>query len=358
MKEIPLIFDAGPQEDIPEGFNAVRIVLDGTVRSDLNWTAQIDRANALRDRGYRIFWEMDLGLLSRLELSLSDEQQFRSLSIAVKHFADAVWPKFSDETVGLCLYRGTGNYSLRFPWDEERREALRLWLQEAFKTPEMLEEELRSPIAGWSTVSEKTLQSTAPGQEILRLFCRDCLTHYLEMLTAGLPAYLSLYSLVDMTGVLPERHCYQLAHREVWEDMWPIVRGAPRETTEFTWDDRIGNRGFLGRILPNQKENDPFIGLCLPSRTTVAPSQLKALDSIIAQLRAANYSFRVLAENFLSSDWEELDYIVVLSDCINPTAVRMLHGFCAAGGTVMHEGQALGLSSEVPFDLQLLKSTR
>ena len=55
----------------------------------------------------------------------------------------------------------------------------------------------------------------------------------------------------------------------------------------------------------------------------------------------------MIEELFLTESWEGVDRLYVLSEATTSQGKRKLLGFCAAGGTVIVEGESLGLPNEV-----------
>lgn len=92
--------------DVPPSAQAVRITLDGRPRSALDWTANLEIAQKALAKGLRILWDLELGLFDELEFPLSTQHQFQTLSLAIKHFLENVWPLFRDQTLGLNLFHG------------------------------------------------------------------------------------------------------------------------------------------------------------------------------------------------------------------------------------------------------------
>ncbi len=301
---VPSIFDAGPFEKVPKGFNAVRIPLDGTMRSDLNWSSVLAAAKQHRDNGLKILWDMDLGLFSRLLLPLSEESQLHALRLSLGHFSTEIWPEFVDDTLGIALYRGTADFSRHFPWSTELR---------AFLTHHL---------ANYPDGNK---------DELTRLYCRDCCAQYLGKLVAGLPGSLQPYLLLDGSGYASLRHLLQILHRDSWERFFLAVKGAVLPITSLGWDS-TSLYGNLGRKeIPSIASSPALVGLCLPS--AVACYNLE-LDAALAHLQQSGKPYRVVAEEYLTAEWDGLDELIVIASSINPLLQRKLQGFSAAGGTV------------------------
>lgn len=312
----PNIFDAGPSEKVPAGFNSVRVRLDGGVRSDLNWDSILATAEGYMQEGFKILWDLDLGLFSRLESPLTDTAQREALRLTVRHFCDVVWPRFSEVTLGVVFYRGSIDFSRFFPWDSDQRDAF---------------------------------TQQAEGKEsasALRLFCRDLCANYLTQLTAGLPGDLHPCVVIDATPVSDAGHALQLLHRECWDRFIMIAKGAPNSTLGMGWDDPTSPLGYLGRqaiTLPELEH--PTIGFCLPGIHYEGSEVAQALHRLDLQ----EIPYRIVTEDYLTADWDGLDLLVVISSGIAADTLRKLRGFCAAGGCVAVVGELLGLANEVSF---------
>ena len=68
---VPQIFegDQPPQA----GFNAVVIRLKGGLRASLKWNEGQQQAQSAVETGYKLLWDLDLGLFDQLELPLTEE---------------------------------------------------------------------------------------------------------------------------------------------------------------------------------------------------------------------------------------------------------------------------------------------
>lgn len=98
----PYIFDAQfPLEPIPPGFNAVKLSLECRMRSSLDWKMAREAAQKLRQEGYKIFWELRLGLFGDLDLPLDSEMQFKSLCLGIEHFVMDLWKEFEECSLGV-----------------------------------------------------------------------------------------------------------------------------------------------------------------------------------------------------------------------------------------------------------------
>lgn len=293
---IPYIFDGGLQESVPDSFNAVRIPLDGTLRSDLRWERALASAEQAANRGLKILWDLDLGLFSRLTLPLSDETQFRSLSLAVHHLLDLIRTRFLPVTLAVVVYRGNADLSVGFPWDAD------------------------------GMIRTRELEDRA-----VRLDCRDHGCSYLRQLIVGWPDAVQPMVLLDAGRIRQPLDSVLLTDRQQYRGFAMAVRGSDWPGRMLGWD-RPSVHGLLARQrLESPTElSQPKIGLCLPSKFAIN-YDFSALQKCVE----SNRHLRLLSEDSLTSDWDGLDVILVDDTTLSPLGRRQLQGFLAAGGRVV-----------------------
>lgn len=258
----------------------------------LNWDAQTRQAISAQQLKKKIIWEFDLGLKAPF-FPLEDELHFQSLSLALSAFTKNVWPQFQEQTAGAVLYRGSADFSSFFKWTE-RQEAN--WISWKEGKPESKEDHLR------------------------RLFSAEAFSSYFQMLAHKLPDELPL------TIVLDARHTGTLA-----------------EGAHLLFSDRFEYFVLeIENFPPVSKEAK--LGVCLPQDLFCGKAQLARMDQLFASL---TQPYRIVFESFLSEQWEGLESLYVFSDALTVQGKRKLMGFCASGGTVITEGDPLGLPNEI-----------
>lgn len=323
------IFDAQHLgEEVSRGFDAVRIAIDGRVKADLAWSQVQDVARKYVDAGLKIFWDIDLGLFKGLEKSLDNTGQFLALGLSLEHFKDTLWREFHSETVGLSLYRGTGEFSAVVPWDEKQESNMKAWLKDL---------EIESVLPG-----------SANWEFLKKLFCRDVAAEYLEMLAARLPDMLPCFVLMDIADISDPYMCAQVLNKERYPRLSLGVMGNLSFGGELAWGGGFGRRGVLERVQSSHGIQEAKIGICL-SQLIVDEAERKAVNKVFHYFLGNNYPFRVVPEELLTSEWDGLDYLVVVSQGISLQGRRKLLGFCAAGGTVVVVGDSLGLPQEISW---------
>lgn len=295
---VPMVYDAGLGEPIPDGFNAVRIPLDGGLRSNLHWTEALDYADQAAGQGLKILWDIDLGLFSRLPLPLSDETQFRTLALALEHLLNLIRERFLPVTLGVVLYRGNLDLSVGFPWDIEGRQRT----------------------AGWNA-------------RAVRLDCRNQGFAYLRQLSIGWPDHIPAMALLDAYRVRSILDVILLTDRQYTKGFVQVVRGGEMSGQALGWD-RASSFGLLARRpLPVPLEPLPSTAVCLP-QTFPFNYDFTPLEKRLTSWVAEGRPFRIVTEEFLTTEWDGLDLIVVDEQMLNPTGLRKLQGFQAAGGLI------------------------
>jgi hypothetical protein len=352
---IPMIYE-GPilsSTDL-SGFNAVSLNLNGTISSDLNWKEAREEALKAIDQGFFLFWNMDLGLFADLSFSLSDQTQYAALTMSVNHFCESLWKEFSDQTIGLCLYRGNADFNSMISWDASQRHNFQNWLKRGFEKASIFSKEIEVEITGFHHIDENLLKKTLKGRQLLQLFCCDVVAEYLDLLIVNVPDALQPYLLFDTNISEINDHpalWAQLISKERFARWHCAITKSPLPLQDLSWRCQSSPFGFINSkplLIPSQKQNT--IGFCLASMEYIRPSYYKKMNEVLKQLIKNETSFRIISEIFLISEWDGLDYLLVVAETVNLQMRRKLQGFCAAGGTVVTIGEKLGLVLEMTID--------
>jgi len=198
------IYTLQPDEDrIPEGFQAVSLALDAGLKSSLEWNAIIEKAKLFKDQGYKIFWNLDMGLFHDLPQSLDHGSQFESLKLSIEHFNQTIWSSFGDVSVGVSLYRGSDQLS------EEQVE-------------------------------------------------------FLDFLVGYLHDEAEPFIFVDVSVEDPVLAA-QSVSKERYPHFTLAVRGEGLPMQEYGWDSQSGFKGFIGRELKQSNHQQCTVALCIPS---------------------------------------------------------------------------------------------
>jgi hypothetical protein len=302
------------------------ISLPSRLSDDLRWLKPRQIALQALERGDKIFWEFDLGLSSPY-FPLEDELTFQALSLSLTTFSKELWPLFQEATEGVCLYRGSADFSSFFTWTEKQQALWSQWCQER---PEGKEEHLR------------------------RLFCADAFAFYFQMLSHRLPDELpiSLSLEVKECGIPLVTQNLACGLRESALKSTtagfanvPVLSHTLAEALQIVSKERFEH--FLVDIQGISLSYDSPLALCFPEESQCSQKVLEKLDLILDQL---DQPVRIIQEPYLTELWEGVEYLYVLSEAVTPSGHRKLKGFCASGGTVLVEGDLMGLSQEIRIE--------
>lgn len=80
---------------------------------------------------------------------------------------------------------------------------------------------------------------------------------------------------------------------------------------------------------------DMSLGVLLPLREKGV-----AFEMLQKRLASVQVPYRMIAEPYLTEEWDELDELIVFPDLISPWGLRMVQGFEAAGGKVTYNKES------------------
>ncbi len=313
--------------------DSVIIHLKAGVQDPLDFQKEHLACQEAIKKGLSLKFVIDLGLFSKLKRPLSNKSQYLSLELSLEHFKNTLWSEFHESIVDICLYEGDLDFS-DFIIFQELTPNLQEWILERFSTIESFRDESGIQITNFEEITPELLVTTTSGKFIKSLFCRDVAFDYLQMLKANLPDAMPLSIKLEEKGDLSPLKVALLTHREVYEPF----------------------------ILSSEINHKPKIAVCLPSSRKVILSHYAALNDALNYLREKHEPYRLIPESMLISEWDLVDYLLVLPHLLDSQGKRKLQGFVAAGGTVVTLGDALGLDNEISFatfcDLSKLERPR
>lgn len=348
------IFDADYcGETIPAGFDAVRISLDGKMKADLSWKKEFETAKDYVTQGFKIFWDIDLGLPNLLTHPLSNRAQFLSLSLSLEHFCKTLWREFRKESIGLCLFRGSLDFSKEYPWNEEQLSNLHEWMIRLYPNIEDFVNETSIELLDFKYLTKDLLSGSETGKKLLMYFCRDGFSEYLSLLSAGIPDSLPIFLMLDASNIDDSFLIAQLLNKEYFIRFHLGVKGfsVMSHEGEIAWEGNCLEKDVISREIKKPTKSERYkLALCLPSGVIYRPSATEALNQALITLHKFTLSFRIISEINLAIEWDELDYLIVDSRFVSFQFKRRLQGFCAAGGSVVYIGAPLGLAEEISFD--------
>lgn len=349
---IPKIFEVKHLGDaVPKGFNAVMITIDGRVTSSLDWKKIHQEVSKYVKEGLLILWDLNLGLFHELSFSLTNETQYRSLCISTEHFFDSLWHDFHAETLGLILYRGGIDFTT-LPWDDELDHNLQDWLKDCFYDVKTFNQETGSFISDFEEADHSFLSSSNEvTQQLLLLFCRDVAVEYLHILIDLFPHGLEAFALIDCASIDNPLQLAELLNKECFTRIHLAIKNCNLSHQEITWGNGSSPQGYIADHMvtaSNQKEIK--VGICLPPAGLYRPTAYSGLGEALRWLNEENVAYKLIPESMLAAEWDGLDSLFVVPGGVTNTGLRMLKGFCAAGGTVVTVTDvALGLPFEVTW---------
>ena len=303
---IPCVYEG--VETLPEGFNTEVIRLDGQLSSVMEWTKQLEQAKA---SPHKILWKLDLGLFARLKFPLDNEMQFQSLGIALAHFRDQIWPQVAQKSLGVVIYEGGIDFTRSFPGEID-----------------------------WS-VSKSEQQ----------ISCAAVCVEYLGMLQDFLSDLIPVFVMLDAYHILDEVQQLRLLNPELWNRFQIVLRNNALPLGQMAWEGDAAS-GFVSLFVrKTPKYIAPSIGVCIPTGEHLSADCGQELQKGLNRLAAVNQPYRLIAEPFLSTEWDGIDYLLFSPIGLSAQGKRKLAGFCAAGGIPVNLGlKPLGLPGEIPLE--------
>ena len=121
--------------------------------------------------------------------------QWQALNLSLENFLKTVWKDFQAHSAGLVIYAGEIDFSKNFPWDETLVSLCQGWLQDRFGTLDSMNNECGLNCLGFDEAHPKEIFNT-PMSDLVKLFCRDTVADYLNMLSSSISRFSSaLYTL-------------------------------------------------------------------------------------------------------------------------------------------------------------------
>jgi len=353
---IPQVFD-GYHLHLTHPFNTVTIHLDGKLLSHLDWDAPRQLALGAVEKGYAIFWHLELGLFDHLNLPLANQTQFLSLALSLEHFKNSLLKEFTAHSVGISIYRGQADFSLDFIWCSDQVTNLRAWLQEHFSTSDALHSIIQDQ--NLENLQPGNLYTTNYGKTLLALFCRDVCVEYLSLLASKLPDTLPCYLFLDATSLSQDHlKLVQLLNPDRFQFLHLALKGTSLPLGKWGWHSHATPEGYVGAMIKKHPaDREIKIGICLPLMHYYLPKHWKNIDQILNHLIQADMPFKLISENQLITQWDGLDFLFYNPEGLSPQGKRKLLGFCAAGGEVISLGELLGLPYEKSLSTWLEEPT-
>ncbi len=305
---------------------SVKICLDLTQKSTLNWELSIHEGLQAIEKGLKILWELDFGLFDRLLNSLSHSQQFLSLCLAIEHFRNIIWEPFQHSSLGVLIYKGAFNSREIALLAHET--ALKKWIHERFDSVEQFEHETGIVIEQmqFDAIQLDTFNEIPEAKFLLSIYSRDIALDYIKKLVGQLPYGLDPHiELIIDEGLSPAERIIYL-NEECYR---PLVF----KVHSVELNDVVRH-----------------IGIYLPPINKFSARWNKLFDDALSYFATHNISYRLISDESLIMSLEGLDDLVICPSAISYLGKRQLQGFCAAGGrVVLLEDVLLGLANEISF---------
>ncbi len=283
---------------------------------------------SLPQNGKAILWETDLGLFGGLEKPLYDKEQFDLLEKRLEKFLDETAGKHRSDTLGILLFSGSLEEILQFPWDSRQQDNFQSWSRE---------------VDPRGSRSEKDLK---------RHYAFHLLNEFLELLTSAMPDQIDWFARVDASEIADPLDFYQLSNTARFDHLH-IFWKAPCSScvADLIWENGTPLQGFYART---GMERTPFeslsVGWCLPPAWALDAEALNGQKAAVEFLEKMQIRHRPVPQEKISLYWQGLDILFAFSGQVSRPVYRQLAGFCAAGGTVVTDGELLGLPNELGFD--------
>jgi len=311
--------------------DAVMINLDGRCQAKLDWSNAVEQADQAVSAGKLLFWNIDLGLFRALSHPLENNNQFLSLQLSLEHFERSIWECFHAKTLGLSIYQGPLCFSREIKWTDKLLERLEEW--------NVLPQSEHAAFI-------HCLRSGTP-TALGSIFSVDIGFEFMEQLIAPLPDDLSVFACVDASSVENRYLRAQLLAKKRRERLLLAASESNWEGAEFAWKKGESAAGFIEFSKRPKQQKAPSTGFCLPDDQDYATG-----EGVFLNLVNVVDHIKVIPESHLTTEWDGLDNLIVLSETVSASLRRKLQGFCAAGGTVLTIGPAIGLAIEKPFFLR------
>ena len=315
MSELCIYERLNNETEIPQGFNAVTICLDGCMQSNLAWDEALETSRIFVSQGYKILFELDLGLFESLKLPIASQTQFHALALSVDQFQTQIVPEFQEHIVGVILSRTSLLFHKSLPYDFELDLNFLTWAKEK-KVPE--------------------------NDYYKALFYRDAAIEYLELLAERLGENTHPFILVDASEItspllfakLTAADCVRRLQLAICNPLFPRMSAI--------WQIGKDSCGYIGRLLSKFNKLDfetqieaTKTAVLLPPYFVVDPVAYEGLEEAIQFLLHEKISFKVISEEFLTTEWSGIDTLIVSSQSLSLNAKRKLAGFEAAGGEII-----------------------
>lgn len=265
------------QEPIPAGFTAATVVVDAKPASTLCWQDEVIAAKSLIENGYRVCFELDLGLFGPEFKGIASQGQFQTIVLALDEFRNRLLTPFQEHVEAVILYRS--------------------------RTP-------------FSSLEERDIQMD-----------------YLDLLRQELPDDLITLLLFSCDTLQDPYSFARLFSPDRFNMFTLALANAPLLLSCCCWNTGKALLGYVGRDISNNTPQKCSKALLMPRFTSDAQS----LQPLLNELVSKKECFKLISEDYLALEWDGLDELYIQKSSLGATSLRMVDGFVAAGGVVIDQ---------------------
>ncbi len=354
------IFNGQVKHEIKlDEFNAVTVDLEAGLKADLNWTSALAQADEAINRGFKIFWNLQLGLFEKLNSPMSNHPQFLNLQLAVEHFNKTVWPKYNDKSLGVCFFQGSSRFEEHFLWGKKEITNFQEHVKSLFGSVERASEYVNEYMQSFENLQPDQF-TTIEWKKVVQQFCQSSAIDYLKLIAEELHDDAEPFAAIDISTV------QTLSEQAYWQEttlatpLRFVLCGSKLPLNhQLAWNSGISPLGYIVNKTEFLDNNAPKVEF-IPTTAALAvymPSSFESkneikstLNWLFDELNKKGLHYRLISEDRLTVEWDGLDHLIVISKAISPISKRMLKGFCAAGGTVVYADNAVGVDEEMPLE--------
>lgn len=330
---------ASALEKVVDGVhNCLSVTLDASLNSKLNWDGFHETIQKALEKNLKLFFLFDFKLLKSYE-SFFDSSAFSIYSLSLQTFVEQFYTRYSKEIFGIgFLY---GKVMHQFYHDPFAEEALLKYFKESYAEDHFQSLDVNHP--------SHFLQHE------MQLYQVSLISEYFHRLAAQLPEELEIFGFFDFSRSVSLTTTLASMSLERFPYMRVALAGAAFRA--FGLNIESGSLIAGGYDCRSSDYSGAKIGLVFPGDTKLKEKRFDSFETFLKGFIALNIPFRVLYEDFMTENWQELDTIVVYSDFVDKELMRKCQGFTAAGGQICSYGRALGVFDEIEYQEWVLKDS-
>ncbi len=246
--------------------NTLFLPISALLQSTLSWEEEKEKAFFAIQKNKYLLWHLDLSWEGRC--SVKEKVLFLPTAIqAARAFSEKLAPLFVENTVGVSLFLGE-------PLKEKEE-----WLEE------------------------------------------------IHEMASHLPSNVAPFLFFDLSSMKSYKEQVEFLDKSLLERFVLGLQNNRIFYPSLSWKQ---GRGNLGIFSGEKEENNPLIGILLPSPLVLEPFW----DDLFRELEEKKVKYRLLYQNYATGEWDGLEEIWTFSSCVNKKMERILQGFEAAGGKV------------------------